>query len=203
MTRPGDQPHDERDPRLADLLSDAVSGRRARQHGSTPSATETKVTSMSSRRPWLYAVGGAVVATAAVITAIAAAGGSLPGQGDDDPAPAGQSEHGDEEPTTADRRVRADAVRDQRAPPSSLGGARLLRGRHAQRAPALPRVPPNTDGVDPLVYAAATSVAGSRRRPGLRHPVAVRRLRHRGDLRTARTSSPSARRCARTTCPRG
>ena len=25
MTRPGDQPHDERDPRLAELLSDAVS----------------------------------------------------------------------------------------------------------------------------------------------------------------------------------
>ena len=115
--QPGDQPHDERDPRLAELLSDAVSDIEPANRLDAI-RNETKVTSMSSRRPWLYAVGGAVVATAAVITAIAAAGGTLPGQGDDDPAPAAQSEHRDGGADARDRHVRADTVRDQ-APPSA------------------------------------------------------------------------------------
>src|SRR5262245_1907954 len=99
MTHPGDpsgdQSRDERDPRLADLLSDAVSdvepANRLDDIRNRP-----KVTSMSSRRPWLYAVGGAVIATAAVITAIAVAGGGLPGA-DDEPDAAAQTTEAPEE----------------------------------------------------------------------------------------------------------
>jgi hypothetical protein len=74
------------DARLADLLSDAVSdvepGERLDQI-----RTRTKASPMSSRRPWLLAVGGAVVATAAVITAIAlATGGSTPPSTEPGPA---------------------------------------------------------------------------------------------------------------------
>jgi hypothetical protein len=57
----------------------------------------TKVTPMSARRPWLFAVGGAVVATAAVVTAVAFAGGSLTGA-DSDPGPAGQTSSSPAEP---------------------------------------------------------------------------------------------------------
>lgn len=49
----------------------------------------TKVTTMSSRRPWIYGAGGAVVATAAVITAIAFAGNLT---GDDDGQEAGPAD---------------------------------------------------------------------------------------------------------------
>jgi hypothetical protein len=46
---------------------------------------------MSARRPWLFAAGGAVVATAAVLTAIAFAGGNLTGASDDDTDPANRT----------------------------------------------------------------------------------------------------------------
>ena len=72
-------PRDERlEAQLADLLADAVSDVEPSDSLDTL-RTRTKVTPMSARRPWLFAVGGAVVATAAVITAIALAGGGLTG----------------------------------------------------------------------------------------------------------------------------
>lgn len=93
MTEPHD--HDEPDARLtrqlSELLSDAVSDVEP-THALDTIRNRTKVTPMSSRRPWLLAAGGAVVATAAVITAIALAGGGLPGtSADDDPGPADQT----------------------------------------------------------------------------------------------------------------
>jgi hypothetical protein len=60
-------PHDEH--RLRDLLDDAVSDVEPR-HGLDAITSRTKVTSMSNR-PWLYGVGGAVLATAATIAAFA------------------------------------------------------------------------------------------------------------------------------------
>ena len=104
---------------------------------------------MSSRRPWLYAVGGAVVATAAVITAIAAAGGTLPGQGDDDPAPAAQSDTATEEPTpTTD--ASEPTPTETSAPPS----ASVVPVYFAGDTPSGPRLYReflrNTDGADPL-----------------------------------------------------
>ena len=171
MTRPGDQPHDERDPRLAELLSDAVSDVEPANRLDAI-RNETKVTSMSSRRPWLYAVGGAVVATAAVITAIAAAGGTLPGQGDDDPAPAGQSEQATNEPhdraTTRPSRHRP----RPRLPPSSSAVPVYFVGDTPQRPPALPRVPEGR-GRRPARRRRRHVGGRQRRRPGLRHPVAA------------------------------
>ncbi|MGH3306338.1 MAG: Gmad2 immunoglobulin-like domain-containing protein [Nocardioides sp.] len=67
--------HDERDPRLSHLLSDAVSDVEP-QDALAEIRNRTKVTPMTARRPWLYAVGGAVVATAATVAAVAALGGS-------------------------------------------------------------------------------------------------------------------------------
>jgi hypothetical protein len=78
------------DARLGGLLSDAVSDVEPRDSLDTI-RDRTKVTRMSSRRPWIYAVGGAVVATAAVITAVAFAGDRLGLASSDEPAPAGQS----------------------------------------------------------------------------------------------------------------
>lgn len=74
---------------LRGLLADAVSD--VEPSDSLDSLRHrTKVTPMNPRRPWLFAVGGAVVATAAVITAIAFAGGGLPGT-TAEPGPAGNT----------------------------------------------------------------------------------------------------------------
>ena len=62
--------HDARDPRLSHLLSDAVSDVEP-QDALSEIRNRTKVTAMSARRPWLFAVGGAVVATAATAATVA------------------------------------------------------------------------------------------------------------------------------------
>jgi hypothetical protein len=77
--------HDERDPRLSHLLSDAVSDVEP-QDALTEIRNRTKVTPMSARRPWLFAVGGAVVATAATVAVVAAVGGSPQNAADPGPA---------------------------------------------------------------------------------------------------------------------
>ena len=77
--------HDERDPRLSHLISDAVSDVEP-QEALTEIRDRTKVTPMSARRPWLYAVGGAVVATAATVAVVAAVSGSP--NAAEDPGPA-------------------------------------------------------------------------------------------------------------------
>ena len=79
--------HDDQDPRLAHLLSDAVSDVEP-QEALAEIRTRTKVTPMSARRPWLYAVGGAVVATAATVAAVAALGGGPQNAAQEDPDPA-------------------------------------------------------------------------------------------------------------------
>ncbi len=76
------------DARLSELISDAVSDVQPRD-SLDAIRTRTKVTTMSSRRPWLLATGGAVAATAAVVTAIAFAGGNLGRTASDGPGPAG------------------------------------------------------------------------------------------------------------------
>lgn len=74
------------DDRLSELLSDAVSDIEPGS-GLDSIRSRTKVAPMTSRRLWLYATGGAVLATAAVITAIAFASGDL-GLNSADPDPA-------------------------------------------------------------------------------------------------------------------
>ncbi len=108
--------HDDRDPRLSHLLSDAVSDVEP-QDALAEIRNRTKVTSMSARRPWLFAVGGAVVATAATVAAVAALGGS-PQNNAQDPDPAtSQTPTEESVPTedTEDDRVRPSAHRSLRA----------------------------------------------------------------------------------------
>jgi hypothetical protein len=80
------------DVRLSELLSDALSDVEPRD-ALDSIRDRTKVTPMSARRPWIFAVGGAVVATAAVVTAIAFAGDQLGLTSADEPPPAGQRTH--------------------------------------------------------------------------------------------------------------
>ena len=87
------------DPRLSHLLSDAVSDVEP-QDALAEIRTRTKVTPMSARRPWLYAVGGAVVATAATVAAVAALGGTPENTAQDQGPAASQSPT--EEPTPTD-----------------------------------------------------------------------------------------------------
>lgn len=95
----------EPDDDLRRLLADAVD-RLEPGDGLTPIRdrirTHEKVTPMSNRRPWLYAVTGAVAATAAVIAAVAVAGGTLTGEEDPSPAAAPSSPAPDAEPTPTD-----------------------------------------------------------------------------------------------------
>jgi hypothetical protein len=72
------------DRRLAALLSEAVDDLEPTE--SLDAIRErTRVTPISSRRPWLFATGGAVLATAAAVTAVALATGSLSGPTADPP----------------------------------------------------------------------------------------------------------------------
>ena len=97
---------------------------------------------MSSRRPWLYAVGGAVVATAAVITAIAAAGWQPARSADDDPDPR-RADHRTprSEPRPTEPTVRADAAERAAAPATPRSSAVYFVGDTPPGPAALPRVP--------------------------------------------------------------
>lgn len=76
-------PRDEH--RLRELLDDAVSGVEPR-NVLDQIRNRTKEQPMSNRRPWIWGVGGAVVATAATVALIAAVGTPEGDQADDDPA---------------------------------------------------------------------------------------------------------------------
>lgn len=80
-------PRNDRDPRLHELLHDAVSDVEPRE-ALHEIRNRTKVTPMTSRRPWVYGVAGAAVATAATIAAVALVGGDLGQDSSDDPGPA-------------------------------------------------------------------------------------------------------------------
>ncbi|MCW2797139.1 Gmad2 immunoglobulin-like domain-containing protein [Nocardioides sp.] len=84
------------DPRLAELLSDAVSDIEPADHLDAI-RDRTKVIPMTSRRPWYLVAGGAAIATAAVITAIALA--SNQDSPSVDPLPPGTSPTGAVDPT--------------------------------------------------------------------------------------------------------
>jgi Immunoglobulin-like domain of bacterial spore germination/Sporulation and spore germination len=88
------------DPRLSHLLSDAVSDVEP-QDALAEIRDRTKVTPMSARRPWLYAVGGAVVATAATVAAVAALGGTPQNTAQDPDPAASQSPTEEPSPTEA------------------------------------------------------------------------------------------------------
>lgn len=151
-------PHDERDPRLVELLSDAVSDVEP-DEALDSIRNRTKVTPMSTRRPWLFAVSGAAVATAAVITAIAMAGGSLTGT-TDDPGPVGQSS------TPAEPTPTEDSAEPSPTPsePSEPAASQVVPVYFVGDTPQGPRLyrefQTDQEGVDPIYYAAAATVAG-------------------------------------------
>jgi hypothetical protein len=114
--------HDERDPRLSHLLSDAVSDVEP-QDALAEIRNRTKVTPMSARRPWLFAVGGAVVATAATVAAVAALGGS-PQPTAQDPGPAAsQSPTEKSAPTEASEPTEPTEPTEPAPTPSEPSGA--------------------------------------------------------------------------------
>lgn len=76
-------PRDEH--RLRELLDDAVSGVEPR-NALDQIRNRTQEQPMSNRRPWIWGVGGAVVATAATVALIAAVGTPGDDQADPDPA---------------------------------------------------------------------------------------------------------------------
>jgi hypothetical protein len=82
MNRPDDRWSDaDPDPGLSRLIQDAAAGVEP-----TDRLEELRArTSQPSRRPWLLATGGAVVAAAAVVTAVALVGGNDPVTVDPDP----------------------------------------------------------------------------------------------------------------------
>ena len=114
--------HDERDPRLSHLLSDAVSDVEP-QDALAEIRNRTKVTSMSARRPWLFAVGGAVVATAATVAAVAALGGS-PQNTAQDPDPA-TSQTPTEEPVPTEDSEPTESASTPSEPPEAADTATL------------------------------------------------------------------------------
>ncbi len=150
-------PDDERDARLGELLSDSVSDVEP-GNALDSIRNRTKVTPMSARRPWLFAVGGAVVATAAVVTAVALAGGNLTGA-DRDPDPAGQSSRTAKEPKPSESQTATDPTDS----PSSPTGDTVVPVYFAGDTPAGVRLyrefQPGAGG-DPLVESASASVEG-------------------------------------------
>lgn len=86
---------------LRNLLSDAVSDVEPTESLATI-RNRTKVTSMKNRRPWIYAVTGAVIATAATIAAVALTG-NLGTKDSADPGPAANTTNQpSDEPTATD-----------------------------------------------------------------------------------------------------
>ena len=99
MTKP--YPSDPTDP-LSELITDAVSDIEPRDAFASIRA-RTKESTMTARRPWLFGAGGAVLATAAVLTAFAVLGQNAPAPNDPDaagsPATATESGEPSKEPT--------------------------------------------------------------------------------------------------------
>ena len=139
------------DDRLAALLSDAVSDLEPADR-LADIRSRTKVVPMSSRRPWLYAVGGAVVATAATITAIAYAGHLRDTSADTGPSGHGGGHSG--------RPVHSSAPSDPASGPET-GGPTMS-----------PPVVPSATGTTYAVYYVGDG-------PGKRGPVLFREF-HRG-----------------------
>ncbi len=114
-----DRPHHEDPVRLSDLLDDAVSDIEPRD-ALDSIRNRTKVTPMPARRPWSYAVGGAVVAVAAVVVTIAVAGDQLGlTSSDEQPAPAATHHRHRSTPSSPDTTPAADETTSPSASPTT------------------------------------------------------------------------------------
>lgn len=140
------------DEKLAALLADSVSDVEPDDALETLRA-RTKVSSMHDRRPWFLAAGGAVLATAAVVTAIAFASGSLTGSSPDPDPTHGPVTQEPSEPASPDDPTSIDEPRTA-SPVYFAGdtpdGVRLYREFQSQEATS-----------DPLLYSANAAVQGT------------------------------------------
>lgn len=176
MTEPREPQRPDPDDDLRWLVSDAVS------RVDPPDALDsirnrTKVAPMSARRPWLFAVGGAVVATAAVVTAVAFAGGSLTGGDADDLQPAERTSAAPTEPEPSEDSPTADSSpsgsetpsgSEAPSPPSSQVVPVYFAGDTPQGTKLYREFQTDQEGVDPIYYATAATVAGSADDPDYR-----------------------------------
>jgi Immunoglobulin-like domain of bacterial spore germination/Sporulation and spore germination len=162
--------HDERDPRLSHLLSDAVSDVEP-QDALAEIHNRTKVTPMSARRPWLYAVGGAVVATAATVAAVAALGGTAQNDAQD-PGPAASQTPTEEPAPSEDSEPTAPATPSPPETETEAPGGRTVVGIYfageTPQGPRLYREFVRTDAVDPLLFGVDNSVRGAATDPDYR-----------------------------------
>ena len=121
----------------------------------------TKVTPMSARRPWLYGAGGAALATAAVITAVAMIGNPLPQA--DDQGPTGPSS------STPTSQAVEPTPTETTAPPVTGEAVPVYYIGDTPRGPRLYReFQPNVDGADPVMAALTAAVEGSPNDPDYR-----------------------------------
>jgi len=136
MTEPYDARTDGRSPDLRAALHDAVSDVEPRP-GLDAIQSRTKVTAMSSKRPWILAAAGAVVAVAATVGVVAAVTGDDPENqsasvASDGPSP---TEQAADEPTETVEDPTPDATEETKAVPvyfvgDQPAGPRLFREFH-------------------------------------------------------------------------
>ncbi|QIX27355.1 hypothetical protein ncot_12640 [Nocardioides sp. JQ2195] len=173
---------------LRELLSDAVSD--IEPDDALGSIRErTRASSTTSRRPWLYGAGGAVIATAATITAIALAG-NLGNDDSADPGPAVSPDGRTSGTTDGPSDDGADYVLPVYYVGDGPDGPRLFREFH----------PKHAAGGAELRLAVDEAVSGSPFDPDYRNPwpegTAVGSASYDGDVITVdlSTSGPSLRR---------
>jgi hypothetical protein len=161
------------DARLSELISDAVSGVEPGD-GLTAIRSRTRPahdqeTTMSSSRNWLYAVGGAVVGTAAVIVAIAVVSqlnddnGSTPVAGPS----SSQSSEPTGEPTPTDSATDTPTTAEPSGTPVE-GAVPVYYAGDSGRGTVLFREFQPGIGGDPIAQAAYAAVAGPPRDPDYR-----------------------------------
>jgi len=110
---------------LRDALDDAVSEVEPRE-ALDSIRNRTKVTPMSSKRPWIYGVGGAVIATAATITAFALVNNAgTTNAGNDNPGPAATQS---QTPTTGSVDTATPGTSTESAPVYYLGEVTFHQG---------------------------------------------------------------------------
>ena len=142
--------------RLRELLDDTVS-RIEPEDRLDQILSRTKVTAMSSRQPWLWGAGGAALATAAVLTAVALVGNPLERADDPGPANPGITPTQGVEPTPTE------PTKSSSAPAPSGGGA--LPVYYIGDTPQGPRLyrefQPNVDGTEPVSTAVSLALGSA------------------------------------------
>ncbi|MBD8870017.1 Gmad2 immunoglobulin-like domain-containing protein [Nocardioides donggukensis] len=154
-------PHDPAGDDLSRLLHDAVDDLEPRP-GIEAIRSRTKENTMPTR-PWIWGVGGAVVATAATITAVAFAG-NLGSTGSQDPGPASGSASATESAPSPDESPAptADASPSPTAGASDAGAIPVYWVGDTPQGPRLYReFQAGTPGTDPVTDAARRAVSGS------------------------------------------